>query len=141
MNNKIVDLSDRLTIGNYRASDRGIRCDRKTYLGNPFHLINEPDRAIVVRAYKIYLYETLLKGQDPKEAALDISGRLGVPLSNTWKEPTKLQLDYQISKLQKTVKRTIDNTGHAKLMCWCSPKPCHCDELKNYLLYTQKQWY
>jgi hypothetical protein len=106
-----------------------IVCDRSSAVyGNPFLLANESDRSKVCEAHLLYLMLCLMKGWEPLSTARMISDKLGLKLASSWRNPT-------IEALRKAVLHLKDlaEQGEVTLLCWCSPKQCHCDNYKALL--------
>ena len=80
-----------------------VRVDRASILGNPFYMKDESQRNRVCQQYEEYFY-----------------GKMQRPDNDFYKEVMRL---YEI--LQKY--------GELELYCWCAPKRCHAETIKNYL--------
>jgi hypothetical protein len=80
-----------------------VRVDRKSVLGNPFYMKDESKRNEVCDKYSIYFYNKI-KNND--EAFINELHRL----LNIYKKYGKLNL-----------------------FCWCYPKRCHAEVIKNYI--------
>lgn len=80
-----------------------VRVDRASVLGNPYHLENESQRDNVCELYKDYFNEKMK----------DIN-------SAFYKEVERL---YSLLKKH----------GKLELFCWCTPKRCHAETIKQYL--------
>lgn len=81
---------------------------RPSPLGNPFKINSEEDREESLSKYRVWLDEKL-KDRDSKQS----------------KELLRLL-------------NILQTTGKLVLICWCKPKPCHGDILKEKLTY---EWY
>lgn len=76
---------------------------RPSPLGNPFHLDRESNRDECIEKYREWLYKKI---ENKDEKILEELGRL----HSKW-----------ITK------------GSLRLLCWCSPKRCHADVIKEIL--------
>lgn len=83
-----------------------VRVDRTSILGNPFYMKTEADRDAVCNQYQVY-FDNKIKAND--EAFMSELSRLLM----TWEE-----------------------YGQLNLFCWCAPKRCHAETIKNYLEKT-----
>jgi len=120
-----------LLTANLKATKTGIRCDRSTFLGNPFDLKNETDRGRVCDGFKKYLWAIVGHGHTPVRAADAIALCMGLPISPRWQAPTTAQF---LSAL-KRIEQAPDGT---KLLCWCAPLRCHCDEYVSYREWVEQ---
>ena len=116
----------KITVANLNKTKSGIRCDRKSPLGNPFYLIHEYQRDTVISAYRTYLYKIIFKDMTPKESAIS----LNLPIANTWQIPTTTEFTKELYRIY--INSLYQDTT---LLCWCHPLPCHCDVIVNYLQY------
>lgn len=80
-----------------------IRVDRASVLGNPFHMYNESERDAVCDKYQVYF--------DKK-----VTDKTDVLFMN------ELRRIYKIAKNNKVY-----------LACWCAPKRCHAETIKNFI--------
>lgn len=81
---------------------------RSSPLANPYYLQREEDRGKIVEKFRAY-FERLLDGREAQykcEAAKEELVRL---------------------------KEIHDQEGQLELACFCSPKRCHCDVIKEHL--------
>ena len=78
-------------------------CGRPSVLGNPFEMESELDRNIVIDEYKKWLEDKLNVGD------ITISNRISTMIVH------------------------YKSHGELKLMCWCYPKRCHCEVIKEIL--------
>ncbi len=88
-----------------------IKVDRSSILGNPFYMKNESQRDDVCNKYQIYFNK-----------------QFNYCIEN----------DVQFSKLfiqelQRLVK-IYKLYNKLRLFCWCTPKRCHAETIKNYIL-------
>ena len=85
------------------------RCDRQSPVGNPYTMHNESERDEVCEQYAILFDQTMHNN------------------NNT-------------SKFKAYIQRIVDfhkQHGHVTLACWCAPKRCHCEIIKQWVL---KPW-
>lgn len=122
-----------LITANLKTTKYGIRCDRSTHLGNPFDLRNEGERDLICDGFRKYLWAVLGHGRSPNDAATSIALRMGLSVSAKWRSPTREQF---LSAL-KLLEQAPDGT---KLLCWCSPLRCHCDEYVKYRTWIKKSY-
>lgn len=97
-------------VNKYKQPDH-IYCGRGTPLGNPFPLRAGNDRDLVCDKYRDWFYEKVdeenwLKGNNPNPQ-------------------TEMLRDIYSKALQ----------GDINLGCFCAPKRCHCDTIKEFLDY------
>lgn len=118
------------TVANLRVQKQGVRCDRASVLGNPFDLRNESERDAVIQAFRKYLWEVCHVWEEPEHAAMAIAEKMGLAIAPKWKKPTREALVLEIQRLEQMESAT--------LLCWCSPKPCHCDIIVRYLEWWKK---
>jgi Domain of unknown function (DUF4326) len=86
------------------VGDRGEYVGRPSALGNPFKLEQESQRNSVIQQYELWLQE-----------------RINARDSRVCHEFNRL---YRIARDQ----------GVLELTCWCAPKRCHADVVRNILL-------
>lgn len=120
-----------LSVGNLSVTKHGIRCDRATPVGNPFEMRGEAERDLVIKGFRKYLYLVAMTWEDPEFAANKVAQQLGLKISKTWKPPQQEVVASELSKIQEQ--------EDAVLLCWCAPKPCHCDIIINYLNYLKEE--
>ena len=87
------------------------RCDRKSPVGNPYTMYKESERDKVCEQYAM-LFDHIMHD---------------VTLSN-------------VGGFKAYVQQIVDfhkQHGHVTLACWCSPKRCHCEIIKQWVL---KPW-
>lgn len=118
-------------VASLRQTKIGIRCDRGSVLGNPFHMENEAQRDAVVEGFRIYLDKVALRGIDPDIAATTIAKQRSLSLSSTWNAKTRSHFMNELHRIQ-----SLSESGDVTLLCWCAPKRCHCDIIVNYLNYV-----
>jgi Domain of unknown function (DUF4326) len=86
------------------VGDRGEYVGRPSALGNPFKLEQESKRDAVIQQYELWLQERI-KARDARVCQ-------------------ELNRLYRIARDQ----------GVLELTCWCAPKRCHADVIRNILL-------
>jgi hypothetical protein len=91
------------------VGDRGEYVGRPSALGNPFKLEHESQRNQVIQQYELWLQE-----------------RINAREAQVYNELNRL---YQIARDQ----------GVLELTCWCAPKRCHADVIRNILLEVLKE--
>jgi hypothetical protein len=119
-----------ITIANLRNTKEGIRCDRSSFLGNPFEMRTEAERDSVCDAYDEY-FDAMVTQLNANESVIahDLCKKYGVTLSKKWKRPYSSGVFLnEVGKLHEQAK-----TKPLKLLCWCEPKRCHCRTIKQYL--------
>lgn len=83
-----------------------IRVDRGfSVLANSYYMKNENSREHVINLYNKWLF-VLLRNKDE-----DIIGEF------------------------KRLSNIYDSHNKLRLFCWCAPKPCHAETIRNYLIY------
>lgn len=83
-----------------------VRVDRKSALGNPFYMHSEAERDKVCEQYAAY-FKQRTERNNP-----------GDPFMQELKRIRLLYKQY----------------GKLRLFCWCAPKRCHAETIKDYLL-------
>lgn len=83
--------------------DYNIKVDRSSILGNKFYMKSEADRDKVCELYKDYFYNKV-KNND-------------------------LEFMNELRRLYKIYKKY----GKLRLFCWCAPKRCHSETIKDFL--------
>lgn len=85
-----------------------VRVDRSNkILGNKFVMRDESERELVCKQYEIWLYERV--------------GLQDVDIIN------------ELQRLDDIYKKY----GRLRLFCWCSPKKCHAETIKELLLHSR----
>ena len=105
-----IDLTDSIKVRNkYKFKGNGVYIGRPSCLGNPFsHLENtKADFKVKDREEAVALYEVWLKEQLRENVRVR---QEMLNLYNNWRE-----------------------SGELNLICWCSPKRCHGDVIKEFL--------
>jgi Domain of unknown function (DUF4326) len=118
---------NQVTIGNIKNSKEGIRCDRVSYLGNPFGMTSESDRSDVIQAFAEYFKLITEDQEEPSIAAGKIGFRRGIPVTTTWKRPTSRQFLNELNRIWN-----LSQSEDITLLCWCAPLQCHCNVLKEH---------
>ena len=78
--------------------------DRRSPVGNPFELADEKHRDRVCALYDTYFYDQLELG------------------------------DTEFNRYVAAIDHALKTHGLVRLFCWCEPKRCHGETIKNYLL-------
>jgi len=105
-----------------------IRIDRSSKLGNPYDLKdkdNTDHRRKVVIAYKKWFKANLSISDTNIVVALDTDLLLAKNRKNTTVGEFKQEL--------RTILRKILDGKNIRLMCWCYPKECHGEVVRDYL--------
>ena len=103
-----------ISIGNYRdvqqhdPNTRVFKCSRGSPVGNPFPMKNESMRDIVCDNYENW-FKSQIVANDSGSAGDPHFGGYVLEMVNAARE------------------------GDIKLMCWCAPKRCHCETIKEYI--------
>lgn len=110
------------------------RCDRVSLLGNPIELDLEVNRDLVCDSYDTYFNDVVRFQIDPALSVTQLlSENSKLTKADRWKAPLihefMAELDQLVAKLNK-----VKPDGRLVLLCWCSPRRCHCDKIKNYLI-------
>lgn len=100
-----------IKIVNIKTDPYDVYCGRGSALGNPFLLTKESDRNKVIDQYKEYFYKEVLVNKNTN----------------------------MISQLN--IIKELSDKGIVRLGCFCKPKRCHCDVIKNYLDCVEKEDY
>ena len=107
-----------------------VRCDRSSVLGNPFQLRSEEERDMVCQQYKLWLWANIKQEADAV-VHLGRWKREGLAIASSFKHPTSRQVTRELD-LMVTFCRLGKNI---RLLCWCAPKRCHADGIKDCLLW------
>ncbi len=123
-----------IKVGNLKVTKAGEVCDRSSVLGNPFVLSTktEAEREKVIAAYRKYMYRIAVLGRTPEQAIRGVvrehhSRSTHLVVANLECRGRKSFMD-ELERLETLVKQ-----GEITLLCWCSPLPCHCDKIADYL--------
>ena len=120
-----------LNVVNLKKTRTGIRCDRASFLGNPFDMKSEADRDKVCDGFRMYLWVIVRHGRSPVDAANAVALSMELPISAKWRSPTT---GHFLAALEQVV-QAPDGTN---LLCWCSPRRCHCDQYVNYRTWVEQ---
>jgi len=82
--------------------------DRRSPLGNPFTLVDETKRRDVCRRYEIWLMREV---RHSNQEVIDALSKLA-------------KLHHSFGKL--------------RLFCWCAPKECHANVIKNFIRRVER---
>jgi hypothetical protein len=91
------------------VGDHGEYVGRPSALGNPFKLEHESQRNQVIQQYELWLQERI-KARDT-------------------------QVCHELNRLYRIAR----DQGVLELTCWCAPKRCHADVIRNILLEVLKE--
>lgn len=98
---------NKVTIKNLRNSKPQyawqVRVDRVSILGNPFYMKNEFERNRVCEQYEAYFHEKMQR--------------------------TDTDFYREVMRLHEI----LQQYGKLELYCWCAPKRCHAETIKNYI--------
>ena len=107
------------------------RIDRASKLGNPYDLQDKEQsdhRKEVVVAYKLW-FRANLRQQDPSVIINPELVNPGLVLAKKRKNPTVGEFKQELANIINAVL----GGDKVRLMCWCSPKLCHGDVVKEYV--------
>lgn len=87
-----------------------VRVDRSSVLGNPFYMKSDYERGLVCEQYRRYFYKKIFDN------------------------------DIEFIKEIERLRDILNQYGKLELYCWCYPKMCHAQTIKEYLEkhYTKK---
>lgn len=125
-----------IEIANLRKTRDGMICDRASPLGNPFCLYRGAgmaERVRVVKLYGCYLHLIANQGHEPIKALKAIKDFHPVIIS-AGKKPDRSEFMEALDRLEWVLE-----TGYLRLLCWCAPLPCHCDRIKDFLLWKAQK--
>ena len=94
------------------------RCDRQSPVGNPYTMCNEADRDLVCEEYLALFDQTM------HDMSLDDNDK-ACGMTSTVKE------------FRAYINRIVEyhkQHGSVTLACWCSPKRCHCETIRQWIL-------
>lgn len=97
-----------------------IYCGRGSALGNPFIMYKEVDRDKVCDQYQEWFYERVDEINFLDKVDM---GTTGKTYSTTPQE----------DQLIGIFRYMIDSDKGVRLGCFCTPKRCHCDTIKNFI--------
>ena len=89
-----------------------VRVDRTSVLGNPFRMASESDRDRVCNEYEAYFFDMIRRSK--KSGLSNIKAKVFVQ---------ELRRLYKLAKTH----------GKLDLFCWCAPKRCHAETIKQFL--------
>lgn len=92
-----------ITVGNRRHGDRGIYVGRPSALGNPFVVGVDGAAGTLIAPYRRWLRARIKAGDEPVLRAL-------------------FEIAIELAE-----------RGSVQLVCWCSPRPCHADAIRDIL--------
>jgi Domain of unknown function (DUF4326) len=107
------------------------RIDRTSVLGNPFFLREENERAAVIQAYRKYLWQCLQTNSNRPVDIHQIARQLDVTVATNYKLRTSTVVVNEIEALANSQENIL-------LLCWCAPKACHGDVIKNCVLWIRQ---
>lgn len=105
-----------ITVVNKYKVSRHIYCGRGSALGNPFYLQSESQRDAVCEKYIDWFYENA-----------DTSNFLDIYAGRDNGIPHTRQTAQLLELFNLAIKEDIN------LGCFCAPKRCHCDTIKDFL--------
>jgi Domain of unknown function (DUF4326) len=94
----------KITVTNKKTGGKGEYVGRPSPLGNPFRLEREEDREAVISNYERWLRERISR-RDRRVC----------------------------DELNRLYKKLLEDS-ELELTCWCAPKPCHADVIRQVLL-------
>ena len=94
------------------------RCDRQSPVGNPYFMHNEGERDLVCEKY-FKLFDQIMHD----DSLADNAKARG--MTSTVKEFR----DYI-----HCIEQHYATHGTVTLACWCSPKRCHCETIREWLI-------
>ena len=90
--------------------------DRTSVLGNPFYMKNENERDTVCESY---------------------DKRLKI-IVGSWIEDKELKNRAMFTEIYRLVQIYKDH-GKLRLFCWCAPKRCHVESIRDFILGIMKR--
>lgn len=113
-----------ITVVNKYAEKNHIYCGRGSALGNPFPMVSESDRDAVCGKYEDWFY-----GVVDESSFLSLVDNPDSRIRPN--DPTKLLIHIYVEAAK----------GDVNLGCYCAPKRCHCDTIKNFIeLKLEESW-
>lgn len=106
----MMQQNDRIIIVNIYQNKADVYCGRGSSLGNPFKMNSESDRDIVCEQYQQYFYQKVV-----------------------------IERNQSMLRQLSQIKNIMDAKGTVKIGCFCAPKRCHCQTIKDHLLERVKQ--
>lgn len=93
-----------------------VRVDRASVLGNPFIMRDESERDAVCDEYQVY-FDAI------------VNNKLSVLKNYCVSSKEREEFMNELRRLYKLLRKY--NT--LELYCWCAPKRCHAETIKNFL--------
>ncbi len=106
-----------ITVVNKYREPNHIYCGRGTALGNPFVMKNDNERDQVCDWYKEWFYKNV-----------DVASFLGIAEADADYDAS---LNPQTKMLIAIYHEALQ--GDVNLGCFCAPKRCHCDTIKEFI--------
>lgn len=103
-------MPDSIEVVNIYIEKADIYCGRGSALGNPFKMDSEADRDIVCAQYENY-----------------------------FKQKVVIERNQSMLRQINQIRNTLHVKGSVKLGCFCAPKKCHCETIKNYILKSNSK--
>jgi len=101
---------------------------RSSSLGNPFKVEGD-NLDLVCDVFAEYLFHILLhKESIPADVAVDISLRYHLRISTAYKNPSREEILTLLAEVYGVAK-----TEDVTIGCYCKPKRCHLDTVKQFL--------
>ena len=94
------------------------RCDRQSPVGNPYFMHNEGERDLVCEKY-FKLFDRIMHD----DSLADNAKARG--MTSTVKE---------FRNYIHRIEQHYVTHGTITLACWCSPKQCHCETIREWLI-------
>ncbi len=126
----VSNIKDRKT----RPDFHTVYVARPSILGNPFILLTENERTNVINAYKHWLLNNIKLKNDNIPVNLQYYVKhFGVTIVKDYITPKSKHVCAELNNIVKLL-----NSGkNVELLCYCSPKPCHADIIKE-IIETRK---
>lgn len=109
-----------------------VRIDRATVLGNPFVMNCESERNAVCEAYDEWLRLNVESTHPTVVNVYKVAQKYGVKVQVRRKVVNSLKVQQELNRILKL----LSSGQTVVLNCWCAPKRCHGDSVKELL--TQK---
>ena len=106
-----------------------VRVDRSSVLGNPFELVSESQRELVVRAFEVWFWNVIVKDDTDTKTFTE----KGLKLAKAYRRPSAKEIQEELLRICLLAKRK-----RVTLLCWCSPKMCHGEVILRYLKEADK---
>lgn len=129
-----MDISQNIIVGSMRGLKSmpgwvDIKCDRSSVLGNPFDLVKESDRDSVAHAHKQFLNQVRLNDN------VSLSIWKEQKVASAYRHPGCKTIRNELSRIEGLLRQGYK----IRLLCWCSPKRCHADNIRDYLIWRCRQ--